>query len=138
MSRIYYMAGVWDLFHVGHLRAIQRARRIVGGEKLILGVVTDEHAYKYKKVYPIIPYWQRCEIVEALSLADKVVGQYVQFSLGHMQGLGVGTVLLGADWKERRPLHLQKMEKEIEVIYLPRTADVSSSDIKNKILGKSV
>ena len=131
--KTYYIAGVWDLFHVGHLNVLKAAKIISGPNTLIVGVVSDEHAFEYKKIYPIIPYEQRKIIIEALSIANMVVKQDIQFSIEHMNELGVDAVLLGEDWKNLMPPHLKKMSEKISVQYMARTPDVSTSDIKKRI-----
>lgn len=129
----FYIAGVWDLFHVGHLRAIRKAREIAGDNKLIVGVVSDEHCREYKGFEPIIPYAHRLEIIEAMKEPDEVVRQDAQFCLVHMKFLKVDGVFLGDDWAIDQPPHLIKMSKEIPIIWLKRTQGVSTSDIKNRI-----
>jgi len=132
-----YIAGVWDLFHIGHLRAIKLARARAGNNRLVVGVVSDEHAFGYKGVAPVIPYEQRREIIKALKLADSVVRQDVQFDANHMKSLSVGMVFLGDNWKELMPGHLKKMMETVDVEFIPTTSDVSTSLIKQKIRGSS-
>lgn len=130
----YYMAGVWDLFHVGHLNAIKEARNIAGDDELIIGVVTDESVYSYKGKRAVIRSDQRFEIIEALKYPDNVVYQYVQFSVKHMRSLGINTVIIGDDWQTNQPPSLKELTKHFEVIYLPRTAGISTSEIKERII----
>ncbi len=68
-----YTSIVGDLFHAGHLRLLERAKKM--GDYLIVGVITDEGVAAYKRV-PIIPYEQRAKIVAALRCVDKVVIQH--------------------------------------------------------------
>jgi len=128
-----YIAGVWDLFHVGHLRAIKRAWELAGLRQLIVGVVTDEHALEYKGAKPVIPYRQRFEIIDSLWYPSRVVPQTKQFSVEHMKSLDVNTVFLGKDWKDKMPLHLKRMMSDIEVIFIPRTSSISTTEIIEKI-----
>jgi cytidyltransferase-like protein len=62
--------GVFDLFHVGHLRALEKAKAF--GNLLIVGVSTDEDAARYKRL-PIIPFKHRVEILRGLKCVDEVV-----------------------------------------------------------------
>ncbi len=126
-SMIYYMAGVWDLFHVGHLKAIKMAREIAGKDFLIIGVVSDEHAKDYKNKNPFISFKHRFQLIKELPYADKVVKQEVQFDISHMKRLGVNEVLLGDDWKENNPPHLQKMRECVKVTFIPRMKEISTS-----------
>ncbi len=132
-NKIYYIAGVWDLFHVGHLNAIKKARKIAKSNTLIVGVVTDSSAKEYKGFAPIISYLQRKTIIEALSFPDRVVRQNDQFNVEQMKKLKVNVVLLGDDWRKKMPPHLKRMCSVIKIIYLPRTKRISSFLIKKKI-----
>lgn len=129
MKRTYYMAGVWDLFHIGHLRAIKKAREIAGDNFLILGVVADEHAKDYKNKYPFVSFEHRFQLIEELPYADMVAKQTIQFDIFQMKQLGVDVVLLGEDWKEKNPSHLQKMKKFIQVTFISRTEGISTTSI---------
>ena len=111
MAEVFYIAGVWDLFHVGHLHAIRNARIRAKDNILIVGVVTDEHCLEYKGFRPIIPYLERSKIIAALKYPDAVVPQFKQFDLKHMTQLKVNTVLLGANWKTQMPAHLNLVTK---------------------------
>ena len=65
-----YMDGVFDLFHVGHVEAIQQCQRL--GDRVIIGVVGDQDASNYKRP-PIIPEDQRVSVVNNMKGVDKVV-----------------------------------------------------------------
>ena len=69
MTRV-LTTGVYDLFHVGHLRSLQKASTM--GDYLIVGVVPDELAASYKRP-PVIPFDQRWEIVEHIACVDEVI-----------------------------------------------------------------
>lgn len=66
-----YVNGVFDLFHVGHLRLLKKSKDMCN--YLIVGVLTDELVKHFKNHFPCIPYEQRCEIIEGLKYVDKVV-----------------------------------------------------------------
>ena len=66
-----YTTGVFDLFHIGHLRLLQRAKSRC--DRLIVGVSTDELVQSYKNKKPVIPFEERSEIVAALKCVDVVV-----------------------------------------------------------------
>ena len=70
---IVYTAGVWDLFHIGHLNIIKKSKRL--GDYLIVAVSTDDLVRSYKGYYPAIPYKDRYDIVSACKYVDKVVKQ---------------------------------------------------------------
>ena len=71
--KIGYTTGVYDMFHIGHLNIIARAKEMC--ETLIVGVTTDELCYKRKNKYPIICEADRMAIVGAIRYVDKVVPQ---------------------------------------------------------------
>ena len=133
VKKRYYIAGVWDLFHVGHLRAIKTARLLISDDTLIVGVVTDESVLKYKGLSPIIRFEQRYEIISALKYPDVVIRQSQQFCIGHMRHLGIDTVFLGEDWAAKMPDKLREMSQHVEIIYLPRTEGISTKAIKEGI-----
>ena len=67
--KIGYTTGVYDMFHIGHLNILRRAKEQC--EMLIVGVTTDELCYKRKQKYPIINEQERMAIVEAIRYVDK-------------------------------------------------------------------
>jgi len=68
-----YTTGVYDMFHIGHLNILRRAKEQC--DFLIVGVSTDELVQKEKNKTPIIPFSERCAIIEAIRYVDKVVPQ---------------------------------------------------------------
>ena len=71
--KVGYTTGVYDLFHIGHLNIIKRAKELC--DYLIVGVSTDEVVENYKHKSPIIPFEERIAIIEAIKYVDKVVPQ---------------------------------------------------------------
>lgn len=131
---IVYTAGTWDLFHIGHLNIIRRARMF--GTKLIVGVSTDELVYSYKQHYPIMPYRERYEIIRELKCVDQVVQQSELLPVTQLFLLNADILVLGDDWKDSNLEGINWMKYNKRMIFLPRTEGVSTSELKQKIRGK--
>ena len=71
--KVGYTTGVFDMFHIGHLNILQRAKEQC--ETLVVGVTTDDLCYKRKNKYPVICQAERMAIVQAIRFVDKVVEQ---------------------------------------------------------------
>ena len=116
--------GTFDLFHVGHLRLLERARSL--GDRLVVAVSTDEfNAIKGKKT--VIPYVSRAEIVSGLSCVDVVIpecswDQKVQ----DVVDWSVNSFVMGSDWRGK----FDHLKDHCDVIYLDRTNGVSTTMIK--------
>ena len=126
------LCGVWDLFHVGHLRAIKKARKLC--DFLIVGVNSDKLCREYKGRLPVIPQKQRKEIIEALKEVDQtvIVNSMDRRFLFHWHK--VCTVFAGESWKNsERYQKYQKQMPDIKFVFLPETEGVNSSIIINSI-----
>ena len=133
-----YAAGLYDLFHVGHLRALQAAKGMC--DMLIVGVINDEVAKKYRKVSPIIPFHQRFEIINALGCVDAAIECTTRDFYEQWKLFKYDVAFSGEDWSnDQAYLHWGKMlEKEgVALKFLPRTTEISSTKIRETIRGKS-
>ena len=130
---IVYTSGTFDLFHIGHLNILKRSKAL--GDKLIVGVSTDELVESYKAAKPIVPYCDRAEIIKHISFVDSVVQQDNLFDYKLMEDLGITVMTIGSDWQEKHNdnLEILKNHKIIKVEFLPYTQHVSSTQIKNTI-----
>ena len=119
--------GTFDLFHVGHLRLLKRAREL--GDYLIVGVSTDEfNRLKYKK--HVFPFKERKEIVESIKFVDKVIPEINwEQKIDDIKKYNVDIFVIGDDWKGK----FDFLKKYCEVIYLPRTKDISSTLLKDRL-----
>ncbi len=117
--------GTFDLFHYGHLRILKRAKKL--GDYLIVAVSTDEfNQIKGKKC--TYPFKHRAEIVKAIRYVDKVIpeknwGQKRR----DIKKYKIDILVMGDDWKGKFD-HLSDLCK---VVYLPRTKNISTTQIKN-------
>jgi len=125
--------GTFDLFHYGHLKILERAKSL--GDHLTVAVSTDEfNAIKGKKC--TYPYNHRAEIVEAIKYVDKVIpeGNWEQ-KIKDIEENNIDIFVIGKDWEGK----FDFLEKYCEVVYLDRTKDVSTTDVKHVIKnGKSL
>lgn len=130
MSVIGYTTGVFDLFHVGHLNILKRAKEQC--DYLVVGVTVDELvAYKGKKAF--IPFEERCAIVEAIKYVDKVVPQTSMDKMEAWNNLHFHKMFVGDDWKGTDTWN--RWEEEfakvgVEIVYFPYTAKTSSSELR--------
>ena len=125
--RIVYTSGTFDLFHKNHLQMIKYASQL--GDKLIVGVNTDEHICTYKDP-PIIPFEERIAIIENIKNVDMAIPQK-NFKIEEIaQNLNINVFVVGDDWKGKFD-YLRDFG--IEVYYFPYGLGTSSSNVKQKI-----
>ncbi len=122
-----YTAGVYDLFHIGHLNLLKNAKAMC--DKLVVGVTTDDLvSYKGKKA--MIPFEDRIEIVRSIKYVDAVVPQSDMDKLTMCKKLGAQILFVGDDWYGTEKW--KKYEEEfkqagIQIVYFPYTKGVSST-----------
>lgn len=124
-----YTAGVYDLFHIGHLNLLKNAKGMC--DKLIVGVTTDE-LVGYKGKHALIPFEDRLEIVRSIKYVDAVVPQDNMDKLAMCKKLGASVLFVGDDWYGTDKW--QKYEEEfaaagVKIVYFPYTKGVSSTKI---------
>ena len=129
-----YTTGVYDMFHIGHLNILRRAKEQC--DYLIVGVSTDELVKREKNKTPVIPYAERAAIVEAIRYVDQVVPQVDKNKLAAWQKYHFDKMFVGSDWQGTP--QWQQYEQEfaphgVEIIYLPHTDGVCSTDLTQVI-----
>jgi glycerol-3-phosphate cytidylyltransferase len=119
--------GTFDLFHIGHLRILKRVKDL--GHHLTVAVSTDEfNAEKGKKT--LIPYDQRKEIVENVRCVDLVIPETCwEQKIEDVKTHSIDVFAMGADWEGK----FDFLRDYCEVIYLPRTDNISSTEIKKQM-----
>lgn len=132
--KIGYTSGVFDMFHVGHLNILRKAKEQC--EYLIVGVSTDEVVKSYKHKIPIIPFVDRKAIVEAIKYVDEVVEQDTMDKMKMWKKVHFDVMFHGDEWKGT-PLYT-KYEDEfakvgVHVEYLNHTEGISSSILREKL-----
>ena len=129
MMIIGYTAGVYDLFHIGHLNLLKNAKGMC--DKLVVGVTVDELVtYKGKKA--MIPFEDRIEIIRSIKYVDAAVPQYDMDKLTTCKKIGANVLFVGDDWYATEKW--QDYEKifaaeSIKIVYFPYTKGISSTQI---------
>lgn len=119
--------GTFDLFHVGHVRLLERLSKL--GEKLYVGISSDEfNALKGKTSF--FSYEERAEIVAACKYVDFVFPENEwEQKLRDIKNYNVSIFAMGGDWEGK----FDYLSDVCEVVYLPRTEDVSTTAIKSQL-----
>tara|TARA_B100001115_G_scaffold183047_1_gene180786 strand:+ start:685 stop:1137 length:453 start_codon:yes stop_codon:yes gene_type:complete len=133
-KKIGYTTGVFDLFHVGHLEILRKAKE--NCDYLIVGVSTDELVQEYKNKRPIITFDQRIEIIKSIKYVDEVVVQRDRDKLSALHKIGFNIMFVGDDWKGSKIfLELEsKFQKHgVEIFYFPYTKNISSTSLRSTL-----
>ena len=129
-----YTTGVFDMFHIGHLNILRRAKAQC--DYLIVGVSTDELVQHDKNKTPIIPFADRCAIVEAIKYVDKVVPQPDKNKFAAWERYHFNKMFVGSDWKGTETwnrFEAQLAPVGVEIIYLDHTEGISSTILRDKL-----
>lgn len=121
--------GTFDLFHLGHVRILNRSREL--GDRLVVGVSTDALNFSKKGFYPTFPQQDRFEIIKSLACVDEAFyeeslekkGDYIRAYKAHL-------LVMGDDWKGK----FDEFKSLCEVVYLPRTEGISTTQIKEDMI----
>ena len=125
-----YTTGVFDMFHIGHLNILQKAKSMC--DYLIVGVSTDELVQRDKNKTPVIPFAERAEIVKSICYVDQVVPQVDKNKKAAWEHLHFDKMFVGSDWQGTP--QWREFEKEfaplgVEIVYLPHTDGISSTQL---------
>lgn len=133
-ATVVYTAGVFDMFHVGHLNILKRAKGL--GDRLIVGVCTDELVSTYKSAPPMMRYEDRAEIVSAIRFVDLCIPQLDRDKLDAWRRLKFDILAVGDDWYGKQDYvtyEEQLKQVGVKVVYLPYTGSVSSTKLRERI-----
>jgi len=133
-KKVGYTTGVFDLFHIGHLRLLERAK--ASCDHLIVGVSTDELVQNYKKKLPVIPFQDRADIVSALRCVDEVVVQRHRDKIKAYHEIGYDLMFVGDDWKGSELFEVVEAELNtygVDVVYFEYTKTVSSTSLTSTL-----
>ena len=129
-----YTTGVFDMFNIGHLNILRSAKAQC--DYLIVGVSTDDLVEHDKHKKPIIPFADRCAIVEAIKYVDKVVPQPDKNKFAAWETYHFNKMFVGSDWKGTEAWN--RFEEQfrpvgVEIIYLDHTDGISSTILRDKL-----
>ena len=128
MARTVITFGTFDVFHVGHLRMIERAAAL--GDRLVVGVSADELNLRKKGREPIFSEAERVEIVAALKPVSEVfVEESLELKRDYVLRYGADVLVMGDDWVGK----FDELNDVCEVVYLARTPAVSTTALIEKI-----
>ena len=120
--------GTFDVFHVGHLRVIERARAF--GDRLVVGVSADALNLRKKDRLPVFSQAERLEIVAALRAVDEVfVEESLELKRDYIRQYDAEVLVMGDDWAGR----FDELSDICRVEYLPRTPAISTTALIEKI-----
>ncbi len=116
--------GTFDVFHVGHINILERAKK--EGSYLIVGLSSDELNFSKKQRYPVYPQSQRLKIIESLRFVDEVfIEESLEKKPEYIQNFNADVLVMGDDWAGK----FDDMIQFCEVVYLPRTPSISTTEI---------
>ena len=116
--------GTFDVFHIGHVNILKRAKEF--GDLLIVGVSSDSLNFSKKQRYPIYSQEERIEIISSHKFVDHVfIEESLDLKLEYIRKYEANLLVMGDDWKGR----FDWVKDECEVIYLPRTPSISTTEI---------
>ncbi|MCY4778539.1 adenylyltransferase/cytidyltransferase family protein [Sphingobacterium sp. UT-1RO-CII-1] len=134
-----YTTGVFDLFHMGHLNILRKAKEHC--DYLIVGVTTDEIAFEMKRKAPVIPFEERLSIVANIKCVDQVVAKEEIDNVIAWKNLRFNVFFKGDDWKgteKGNALEKSFNSLGVKVVYFPYTEGTSSThlqEVLKKMLG---
>ncbi len=116
--------GTFDVFHIGHINILERAKK--QGDYLVVGVSSDQLNFQKKQRCPVYPQDQRVRILESLRFVDEVfIEESLELKAHYIQQYRADVFVMGDDWAGK----FNDMQEYCEVVYLPRTPSISTSEI---------
>lgn len=123
--------GTYDLLHYGHINLLERAKAL--GDYLVVAISTDEFNWNSKQKKCYFSYEERKRMVEALRCVDLVIPEENwEQKINDVQEYKIDTFVMGDDWKGK----FDFLKDYCEVVYLPRTPEISTTQIKKDLNNK--
>ncbi len=116
--------GTFDILHIGHINILRRARAM--GDRLVVGVSSDELNFAKKGRYPVYPQAERCELVGVVRYVDEVfLEESLERKREYIERYRADVLVMGDDWQGR----FDGFSDICRVVYLPRTPSISTTSI---------
>lgn len=120
--------GTFDVFHIGHLRILERARAL--GDYLIVGISTDALNINKKGRAPVFPEDERLQLVKALRCVDEAfLEESLELKRDYIRQYRADVLVMGDDWAGR----FDEFRDVCEVVYLPRTPSISTTAVIERV-----
>lgn len=126
-----YTTGVYDMFHIGHLNLLRRAKEQC--DYLIVGVTVDE-LVSYKNKSAVIPYDERFAIIDSIKYVDETVPQENMDKMEAWEKYKFDVMFVGDDWKGTEKWNeFERIFKEVgvDIVYFPYTIGTSSTKLRD-------
>ncbi|MGA1836410.1 adenylyltransferase/cytidyltransferase family protein [Herbiconiux sp. 11R-BC] len=133
-----YTAGVFDMFHIGHLNLLTKARERC--DSLIVGLTTDELCEHFKGKTPVVPFEERAAILRSLRVVDEVVPQVAMDRYAAWKARRFDVTFVGDDWQGSElwaGYERTFAQVGVDVVYLPYTPHISSSILRQTLHSRS-
>ena len=120
--------GTFDLFHFGHLKLLERASKL--GDELFVGISSDSLNFSKKNRNPIMNEIERAHIVSSLRFVNSVfLEESLELKRKYLLHYGADILVMGDDWAGK----FDEFKDICEVVYLPRTKNISTSELLQRI-----
>lgn len=130
-EKVVYTSMVGDLFHIGHLNLLRRARRL--GTRLVVGILTDECVKSYKNRTPIFSLEERIAIISSLDIVDKTVVQDMRDGSAIVKNMPEVEIIVRGDDADLRDERCLIESRGGQYILLPRTKGISTTGLIERI-----
>lgn len=125
--------GTFDLLHHGHIRLLERARSL--GDHLTVAISTDKFNLECKNKICAYSYEERKHILEAIRYVDQVIPEtHWEQKIEDVKKYEIDIFVMGDDWEG----HFDFLQEFCEVVYLPRTPDISTTKVKKMLAEKNL
>jgi len=123
--------GTFDLFHIGHLNILERAKQL--GIRLVVGVSSDALNFQKKSRHPHTNQTNRMRVLKALSCVDDVfLEESLELKADYIREHGATLLVMGDDWEGKFD------DMPCRVVYLPRTPSISTTELIERIVNQTV